>query len=111
MDSFSAGQSALRGRPVLLVDTGEANSSQISNQIPEHAAPDLGGGTGDFGGEMAPVLADSEQPTQAFWASSPPREPPEGIQLLARQSSHRRRRLHAAIHGTPDSDDNKSGLD
>ena len=49
-------------------------------------------------GGTSPGFADTTPPTQSFWAASPGKRPP-----VARQESHRRRRLHAALLDTPDS--------
>ena len=45
--------------------------------------------------EIAAEADDSLQPTQTFWPPSPTREPAQGIHVLARQTSRRRRRMHA----------------
>ena len=102
---------ALWGRPILLADVDnaeEANSYQQAHAVVEPEGlegHDHGGGVFEPGGEDTPSLAASEGPTQTYWAPSPRNGPQHETRALARQSSHRRRRLHAVFLGTPDGDD------
>eukprot|EP00439_Symbiodinium_sp_Y106_P060886 s3505_g9.t1 len=98
--------SALWGGPILLVDDVEANTVHMPQNHQEQVEQEVDEDAGETNeGGAAPGMPESDQPTQAFWALSPPREPRGGVQILARQSSHRRRRIHAIFHGTPDDED------
>ena len=105
---------ALWGRPILLADmddseevrpsqrTGAGRGSEDITTLHrgEESPGLLGGSTPAFA-----TLAASEAPTQTYWAPSPRNEPQHESRALARQHSHRRRRLHAAFLDTPENDD------
>ncbi|CAE6938854.1 unnamed protein product [Symbiodinium sp. CCMP2592] len=86
---------ALWGSPIYLVD----------HNIEETVEPNAARNNTNNDEAQAEGSA-SDAPTQAFRSRSPrPRVPPRGgPPALARASSHRRRRLHAAFYGTPESD-------
>ena len=98
---------ALWGAPILLVENDNDNLHfgksadprwTEADPAPEPETPQSGGALEQNGSE--PRVADSQVATQAFWAPSPVREPAR----LSRQSSHRRRRLHALFLGSQDDD-------
>ena len=105
---------ALWGRPILLVDTNdsEAFGAGIGAEAP--AAPHRGEEspeqTLEGSSQTSATIAALEAPTQAFWAPSPRNMPQSESHDLARQHSHRRRRLHAALLDSPE-DDNLDELD
>ena len=83
---------ALWGRPTLLVDEEEqANPSQL---LPPRSQMKAQHSTSRTGGNAE--LPESQQTAMAFWAAEP---------QLARQSSHRRRRLHVLFLDTPEDND------
>ena len=89
---------ALWGRPILLVDTEGA--------IPSGGQPSHPGTTNEVAISPEGIAAevdDSLPPTQTFWPPSPTREQTQGVHVLARQTSHRRRRMHALF-----ADDNEA---
>ena len=90
---------ALWGRPILLVDTNDSEAFGAGVEAEAPAAPHRGA-----------TMAALEAPTQAFWAPSPRSMPQSESHDLARQHSHRRRRLHAALLDSPE-DDNLDELD
>ena len=96
---------ALWGSPILLVDNDTQHFANVMDPGDIHTAPepelDSPGramNVVDSGEEPRPSM--SQEATQIFWAPSPN----DSAELLARQSSHRRRRLHAHFFGSQDGD-------
>ena len=96
---------ALWGSPILLVDNDTQHFVNVMDPGDIHTAPepelDSPGqavNVADSGEEPRPSM--SQEATQIFWAPSPN----DSAALLARQSSHRRRRLHAHFLGSQDGD-------
>ncbi|CAE7439925.1 unnamed protein product [Symbiodinium sp. CCMP2592] len=88
------------GHPIYLVDGGTENNESPDTATMPGGAPQ--GPTEETG-------SPSDAPTQIFRSRSPrPRERP---MPLARASSHRRRRMHAAFYGTPEGDDEQEEED
>ena len=101
--------SALWGGAILLVDDVETATAQLPSDLrQELAEPEGVAHVGEQEGETSPGSADTALPTQNFSAASPTEVPGNERQRLARQESHRRRRLHAAFLDTPDSNGSHS---
>ena len=91
---------ALWGRPILLVDTEGTNPS--SDELPN---PTMTNEAESLPAEFAAEADSSLQPTQTFWPPSPTGEPAGGTHVLTRQTSHRRRRMHALFADEDDTND------
>ena len=87
-------------RPCQRTGAGRGSEDLATLHRGEESPGLIGNGTPTFA-----TFAASEVPTQAFWAPSPGNTPQRESRALARQSFHRRRRLHAAFLDTPENVD------